>query len=197
MCLQASFLLSALSPNPVSLKGRSWAPNEKTQGQMHVKKQKHYSANKDLYSQSYGVSSCHIWMWELDHKEGWVLKNWCFWTAVLEEALENPLDYKEIKPVNPKGNQSLIFIGRTDAGAPIFWPPDVKSRLIGKDPDAGKDWTQEKKGMTEDETIGWHYWLNGHDLSKLWELVMACCSPWGRKELDTTERLNWTDGRHC
>ena len=97
-----------------------------------------------------------IWMWELDHKESWALKNWCFWTVVLEKTLENPLDCKELKPVNSKGNQPWIFIGRTDAeaGAPIFWPPDVKSQLIGKDPDAGKDWRQEEKGMTEDEIVG-------------------------------------------
>ena len=105
-------------------------------------------------------------MWELDHKEGWVLKNGCFWTVVLEKTLESPLDCKEIKPVNPKGNQPWIFIGRTDAeaGAPIVWPPDAKSQLTRKDPDAGKDWRQEEKGTTEDEMVGWHHWLNGHEL---------------------------------
>ena len=107
-----------------------------------VKKERHQFANKGLYSQSYGFSSSHVWMWELDHKEGWVPKNWCFWAVVLEKTLESPLDYKEIKPVNPKGNQPWIFIGRTDdeAEASILWPPDVKSGLIRKDPDAGKDW---------------------------------------------------------
>ena len=118
-----------------------------------------------LSSQSYGFSSSHVWMWELDHKESWAPKNWCFWTVVLEKTLESPLDCKEIKPVNPKGNQSWIFIGRTDteAESSILWPPDEKSRLFGKDPDAGKDWGQEEKGMTDDEMVGWHYWLNGHE----------------------------------
>ena len=106
--------------------------------------------------QSYGFCSNHVWMWELDHKEGWVPKNWCFWTVVLEKTLESPLDCKEMQPVQPKGNQSWIFIGRTDAEAetPILWPPDEKNWLIGKDPDAGKDWRQEEKGTTEDEMVG-------------------------------------------
>ena len=106
-----------------------------------------------------------LWMWELDYKERWALKNWCFWTVVLEKTLESPLDCQEIKPVSLKGNQPWIFIGRTDAEAeaPILWPPDVKSQLTGKDPDAGKDWRQEEKGMTEDEIVGWHHWLNGHE----------------------------------
>ena len=105
----------------------------------HIKKQRLYFANKGQYSQSYGFSSGHVRMWELDHKEGWTLKNWCFWTVVLEKTLESPLDCKEIQPVHPKGNQHWIFIGRTDAEAPILWPPDVKSQVIGKDSDAGKD----------------------------------------------------------
>ena len=111
--------------------------------------------NKILYSQSYGFSSSHVWMWELDHKEGWAPKNRCFWTVVLEKMLESPLDCKEIQPVNPKGNQPWIFIGRTDAEAevPIFWPPDVKSQLIGKDPDSGKAWGQEEKRAAENEMI--------------------------------------------
>ena len=106
-----------------------------------------------------------IWMWELDYKESWASKNWCFWTVVLEKTLESPLDCKEIQPVNPKGNQRWIFIGRTDAEAEaaILWPPDVKNCLIWKDPDTGKDWRQEEKGMTEDEMVGWHHWLNGHE----------------------------------
>ena len=110
-------------------------------------------------SQSYGFSRSHIWMWELDYKESWVLKNWCFWTVVLDKTLESPLDYKEIQPVHPKGNQSWMFIGRTDAEAetPILWPPDVKNWLIWKDHDAGKDWRWEEKGMTEDEMVGWYY----------------------------------------
>ena len=121
--------------------------------------------SKSPYSQSYGFSSCHVWMWELDHKESWALKNWCFWTVVLEKTLESPLGCKEIKPINPKGNQSWIFIGRTDAEAEalILWPPDGKNWLIGKDPDAGKDWRWEEKGTTEDEMVGWHPWLNGHE----------------------------------
>ena len=106
-----------------------------------------------------------VWMWKLDYKESWVLKNWCFWTVVLEKALESPLDCKEIQPVYAKGNQSWIFIGRTDAEAeaPILWPPDVKNWLTGKYPDVGKEWRQEEKGMTEDEMVGWHHWLDGHE----------------------------------
>ena len=131
----------------------------------HIKKQRHYFANKDLSSLSYGFSSSHVWMWDLDYKESWVLKNWCFWTVVLEKTLESPLDCKEIQPVHPKGNQSWIFIGRTDAEAEtlIFWPPDVKNWPIGKDPDAGKDWRWEEKGTTEDEMVGWHHRLDGHE----------------------------------
>ena len=125
-----------------------------------IKKQRHHFADKDPSSQSYGFSSSHVWMWELDHKESWVLKNWYFWTVVLDKTLESPLDCKEIQPVHPKGNQSWIFIGRTDVEAEtlILWSP-VKNWLIGKDPDAGKDWGQEEKGMTEAEMVGWHHWL--------------------------------------
>ena len=117
------------------------------------------------YSQSYGFSSSHVWIWELDHKEGWMPNNWCFQTVVLEKTRESPLDIKEIKPVNTKGNQPWIFIGRTDAKAeaPILWPPDVKSQLIGKDPDARKDWGQGEKGTTEDKMVGWHHQFNGHE----------------------------------
>ena len=141
-------------------------------------------------------------MWELDYKESWAPKNWCFWAVVLEKTLDNPLDYKEIKLVNFKGNQSWIFIGRTDVEteAPILWPPDAKSWLIWKDPDAGKDWRQEEKGMTEDEMVGWHHWLDGHKFEQALGVgdgqgSLAFCSPWGRKESDTTERLNWTELR--
>ena len=132
--------------------------------------------------------------------ECWVLKNWWFWTVVLEKLLEGPLDCKEIKPVNPKGNQSWIFIGRTnvEAETPVLWPPDAKSWVIGKDPDAGKDWGQEEKGMTEDEMVGWHHRLNGHGFG--WtpgvgdgQGGLVCCSSWGCKESDTTEWLNWTE----
>ena len=128
----------------------------------HIKKQRHHFADKGPYSQSYGSSSSQVWLWELDHKEGWVLKNWCFQTVVLEKTLESPLDCKEIQPVNPKGYKHWIFIGRTnaEAEAPILWPPDAKSWLTGKDSDAGKDWGQEEKGSTEDEMDGWHYQFN-------------------------------------
>ena len=114
-------------------------------------------------SQSYGFSSRHVWMWELEYKESWALKNWCFWTVVLEKTLESPLDCKEIKPVSPKGSQSWIFIGKTDAEAPILWAHDAKNWLIGKDTDAGEDWRQEEKGMTEDEMVAWHHQLDGHE----------------------------------
>ena len=138
-------------------------------------------------------------MWELDYKESWMLKNWCFWTVVLEKTLESPLDYKEIQLVNPKGNQSWIFIGRTDAEAetPILWLPDAKNWLIGNDPDAGKDWKHEQKGMTEDEMVGWHYWVDGDEFEQApgvgdGQGSLECCSPWGHKESDLTDWLNWT-----
>ena len=126
----------------------------------YIKKQRHLFAEKDPYDQSYGFSSSHVWMWELDHKEGRVLKNWCFQTVMLEKTLEGPLDCKEIKPVRPKGDQPWTFIVSTDAKAeaPTLWPTDAKSQLIGKDPDAGKDLGQEEKGMAEDEMFGWHHW---------------------------------------
>ena len=139
-------------------------------------------------------------MWELDYKEGWVPRNWCFWIVMLEKTLERSLLFcKEIQPVHPKGNQSWIFTGRTDAEAeaPVL-RPDAKKWLIGKDPDAGKDWRQEEKGMTEDEMVGWHHWLNGHEFEKTLDVGdgqggLACCDSRGRKELDMTERLNWTE----
>jgi len=135
------------------------------QPRQHIKKQRHYFANKGPSSQGYGFSSGHVWMWELDCKESWVPKNRCFWTVVLQKTLESPLDCKEIQPVHPKWDQSWVFFGRTDVEAEtlILQPPDVKSWLIGKEPDAGKDWGQEEKGMTEDEMIGWHHQLNGHE----------------------------------
>ena len=139
-------------------------------------------------------------MSKLDYKESWVLKNWCFWNVVLEKTLEGPLDCKEIKPVNPEGNQFWLFIGKTDAEAkaPIIWPPDAKNWLIGKDPDAGKNWRQEEKGPTEDKMVGWHHWLDGHEFEQALGVgdgqgSLACYSPWGHKESDTTEQLNWTD----
>ena len=163
------------------------------QPRQHIKKQKHYFANKGLSSQG---------QWELDYKESWVLKNWCFWTVVLEKTLESPLDCKEIQPVHPKVDQSWVFIRRPDVEAetPIVWPPDVKNWLIWKDPDAGKDWGREEKGMTEDEMVGWHHWLDGHGF--VWtpgvgdgQGGLGCCGSWGRKESDTTEwtELNWTE----
>ena len=136
---------------------------------------------------------------ELDHKESGAPKNWCFWTVVLEKTLESPLDCKEIQPVHPKGDQSWIFSGRIDAEAeaPILWPPDVKSWLIGKDPDAGKDWRQEEKGTTVDDMVEWHHRLDGHEFEQApgvddGQRSSACCSPWSLKESDTTEQLNWT-----
>ena len=155
---------------------------------------------KGSSSQIYGFLSSYVWMWELDYKESWVPKNWCFWTVVLEKTLESPLDCKKIQAVHPKGDQSWIFTGRTDVEAetPILWPPDVKNWLIGKDPDAGKDWRQEEKGMTEDEMVVWHHRLNGHGFG--WtpgvgdgQGGLACCSPWCHKESDMNEQLNWTE----
>ena len=139
-------------------------------------------------------------MWELDCEESWAPKNWCFWTVVLEKTLESPLDWKEIQPVHPKGNQSWVFIGGTDTEAetPILWPPDAESWLIGKDPDAGKNWGQEEKGTTEDEMVGWHHRHNGHGFG--WTPGVAdgqggleCYGSRGCKELYTTEQLNWTE----
>ena len=170
------------------------------QPRQHIKKQRHYFANKGPFSQSCGFSSSHVWIWELDHKESWAPKNSCVWTVVLEKTLESSLNCKEIQQVNPKGNQSWIFIGRTDAETeiPIFWPPDAKNWLTGKDPDAEKDWRWEEKGMTEDEIVGWHHWLDGHEFEQALGVgdeqgSLACCSPWGHQESDMTEWLNWTE----
>ena len=158
------------------------------------KKQRHYFANKRLFSQGYVFSSGHVRMWELDYKESWVPKKWCFWIVMLEKTLESPLDCKEIQPVHPKGDQAWIFIGRTDIEdeMSILRPPDAKSRLIWKDPDTWKNWRQEEKGTAEDEIVGWHRRLNGHGFG--WtpgvgdgQGGLACCSPWGCKESDTTE----------
>ena len=135
------------------------------QPRQHIKKQRHYFANKCPSSQSYGFSSSHVWMWALDYKESWAPTNWWFWTVVLGKTLESPLDSTEIQSVHPEGNQSWIFIGRTDVEAEtlILWPPDVKNWFIWKDLDAGQDWRWEEKGMTEDEMVGWHYQLDGHE----------------------------------
>ena len=169
------------------------------QPRQHIKKQRHYFVNKGPSSQGYGFSSSHVRMWELDHKKGSALKNWCFWTVVLEKTLESPLDCKEIQPVHSE-NQPWDFFGRNDAKAesPVLWPPHAKSWFIGKDSDAGRDWGKEEKGMTEDEMAGWHHWLDGHESE--WtpgvgdgQGGLACCGSWGRKESDTTEWLIWSD----
>ena len=145
-------------------------------------------------------SSHHVWMWELDCEESWAPKNWCFWNVVLEKTLESPLDCKEIQAVHPKGNQSWIFLGRTHAEAetPILWPPDAKSWLIGKVPDTGKDWRREEKGTREDEMVGWHHRLNGHEFEQApgvsdGQGSLLYCSPWGHKEWTWLTELNWTD----
>ena len=144
------------------------------QPKQHIKKQRYYFANQCLYSQSYDFSISHLWMWELDRKESWAPKNWCFWIVVLEKTLESPLGCKEIKPFNPKGNESWIFIGKTyaEAETPILWPPDAKSWLIGKAPDAGKDWRQEEKGTREDEMVVHHHRLDGHEFQLLWSFMV-------------------------
>ena len=162
----------------------------------HIKKQRHHFTYKGLSSQSYGFWSSHVWMWELDYKESWVPKNWCFWTVVLEKTLESPLDCKEIKSVNPKGNQSWIFIRRTDAeaAAPILWPPEAKSWLIRK------DWGQEEKGVIEDELVGWHHWLHEPECKQTLgnnegQGGLVCCSPWGHK--NSTWLSDWTTITTC
>ena len=158
-------------------------------------KSRDYFASKVPYSQSYDFSSSHIWVWEMEHnKEGWNLKNWCFWLVVLKKTLESPLDCKVAKSVSPKGNQSSIFIGRTNAkgDASILWPPDVKSSLIRKYPDAWKDWRQGEKRMTENEIVGLHHQLNGHEIEQALgdgevQGSLDCCSPWGHKESEQQE----------
>ena len=175
------------------------APWKKTydKPRQHIKKQRHHFADKDPYSQSCVFSSSHVQMWDLDHRKGWVPKNWRFQIVVLEKTLESPLDCKEIQLVHPKGNQFWIFIGKTDAEveSPILWPSDAMSWLIGKDPDAGKDWRQEERGMTKEEMVGWHHWLSGREFEQALgdsegQGSLACCSPWGCQELDMTEQLN-------
>ena len=182
-------------PNPSQHQGLfQWVNSY--QPRSHIKKQRHCFANKGLFNQGCGFS---IWIWELDYKESWALKNWCFWTVMLDKTLERPLDCKEIQPVYPKRNQSWILFGRTDieAETPILWLPDAKNWLIWKDPDAGKDWRWEKKGTNEDEMVGWDHWLSGRESE--WtpgvgdgQAGLVCCRTWGGKESDTTERLNWT-----
>ena len=157
----------------------------------YIKKQRHHFINKVHIVKAMVFSSSHVWMWKLDHQRIYAFE------SVLEKTLESPLDCKEIKPVNPKGNQPWIFMGRTDAEAeaPILWPPDEKNWLIGEDPDAGKDWGQEEKGTTEDEMVGWHHWFNGHGFEQTLgdgegQRSLVCCSPWGCKESDMTEWVN-------
>ena len=163
------------------------------QPKQHIKKQRHYFVNKGPSSQGYGFSSSCVWMWELDYKQSWAAKNWCFWTVVLEKTLESFLDSKEIKPVHRKGDQSWILIGKTDVKAetPILWLPNAKNWLLGKDPDAGKDCRSEEKGSMKDEMVKWHHWFNGHKLEQTLgdsegQGSLVWCSPWGHKELDMT-----------
>ena len=162
------------------------------------RQQRHYFANKGPSSQGYGFSSNHVWMWELDYKESWAQKNWCFWTMVLEKTLASPLDCKEIQSVHSEGNQPWDFFGRNDVKAetPVLWPSDVKSWLIGKDSDAGRDWGQEEKGTTEDEMAGWHHWLDGHESE--WtpgigngQGGLVCCDSWVAKS--RTRLSDWFD----
>ena len=181
------------------------APWQKSydQSRQHIKKQGHYFANKGPSSQSYGFSSRHVQIWELDRKESSAPKNWCFWIVVLEKTLESPFDCKKNKPVNLKGNQSWIFTGRTDTEpeTPILWPPDEKNWFTRKDPDVGKDWRWEEKGVTELEMVGWHHWLNGHEFEQALrdgegQGNLVCCSPSGHKESDKTEQLNKKMGQN-
>ena len=170
-----------------------------------ILKSRHYFANKGLPSQGYGFSSGHAWVWEVDCEESWAQKNWCFWTVLLEKTVESPLNCKEIQPVHPKGYQSWVFIGRTDVEAetPILWPPNAKKWLIGKDPDAGKDWGQEEKGTTEDEMVGWRHHLDGCGFEwTMW--VVRDKEAWhaavheiakSRIWLSDWTELNWINGR--
>ena len=168
------------------------------QARQHIKKQRYHFGSKGPSCQCYGFSSSHVWMWELDCEESWVLKNWCFWTVMLEMTIESPLDCKEIQPVHPKGNQSWIYIEKTDAEAETLnlWSSDVEKWLIGKDPGAGRDWGQGEKGTTEDEMVGWHCRLDRHEFEQALGVSdgqgsLVCCSPWGHKEWNVTEC--WTD----
>ena len=164
-----------------------------------LKKQRHYFADKGPSSQSYGFSSSHVWMSDLHQRESWAPKTWCFWTVVLEKTLESPLDCIEIQPAHPKGNQSWIFTGRTDAEAeaPILWPPDAKNWLTGKDPVAGERLKAGREPDDRDEMVGWCHRLDGHEFGPAPEVgdgqgKLACCSLRGHKELNMTEWLNWT-----
>ena len=162
-----------------------------------ILKSKRYFFNKGPSSQGYGFSSSHVWVWELDYKGSWALKNWCFWTVVLEKTIESPLYCKEIQQVPPKGDQSWVFIGRTDVEAPILWSPDVESWLVWKDPDDGKDWGQEEKGRTENEMVGWHHWLGINSGSWWWTREAWCAVVHGvsksQTRLSDWTELNWTE----
>ena len=168
-----------------------------TELRQHIKKQKHYFTDKGPSNQSYGFSNSHVWIWELHHVRA--LKNWCFWAVVLEKILESPLDYREVKPANPKeinpeySSEGLILKLKLQYFGHLIYRADS-----GKDPDAGKDWRQEEKGMTEDEIVEWHHWLNGHEFEQALaagdgQASLACFNPWGCKESATTEQLNWTE----
>ena len=176
-----------------SLEGKLWPRS-------HIQKQRHYFANKGPSSQGYIFSSSHVWMWELDCEEGWTLKNWCFWTVVLEKTLESLLDCKEIQQVHSEGDQPWDFFGRnySKTETPVRWPPHAKKWLTGKDSDAGKDWGQEEKGTAEDEMTVWHHRLDGGKFE--WspgvgdgQGGLACCDSRGRKESGRTEQLNWIE----
>ena len=174
----------------------SWQESD-NQPRQCVEKQRHYSADSGLYSQGYGLPSGHIRLWELDHKEGRMPKDWCLQTVVLEKTPESPLDSKEIKPVSLKGNQPWILVGKTDpeVEAPVFWSSDANSWFIGKVPDAGRDWGQKEKRASENGMAGWHLWCNGHELGQTLgddegQRGLTCYSPWGRKEWDTIGLLN-------
>ena len=178
----------------MKLKDTPWKESY-DQPRKHMKKQRHYFADKGLSSQGYDFSSGHVWMWEVDYKESWRQKNWWFWTVVLEKTLESPLDCEEIQPVHPKGNQSWVFIGRIDVEAELQYFDHLMQRANSFD--VGKDWRQEKR-TTEGEMVGWHHWINGHEFG--WtpgvgdgQGGLACCGSWGHKESDTIERLNWTE----
>ena len=169
----------------------SWKERDKPR--QHIKKQRYHFTDEGPYNQSYGLFSNQVGTWELDHKEGWSLKNWCFWAVALEKALESPLNSKEIKPVNPKGNQPWIFIGRTDAeaNAPGVWQSDARNQIIGKDPDTGKDWRQEEKRVAKNEMVGWHHQLNGDEFEQTpgngeEKGSLTYCSLLSHKESDTT-----------
>ena len=190
-----------------SHKIKTFAPWKESydKSKQHIKKQRYPLANKGPYSQSNGCSNSHVQMWELNHRESWVPKNWCFWIVVLEKTLESPLDCKKIKPINPKGNQSWIFIGRNDADAeteaPMLWSPDVKSQLIGKDLNAGKDWGQDRKGVTEGEMVGWHHRFNGHEFGQTLgdseeQGSLGCSSPGGSQWVGHDWTTEQQESRH-